>query len=298
MGNDGGSIPRRIELVKEKQKDIRLNPDLERLAAWFHCALSKQPLEPPIVADALGKLYNQDAVIEYLLDKSAYGDADKICSHIHSMKDTTKLNLTPNPAYSEAATGAATMGNLEQDIKARFICPISMKEMNGKHRFVYFDTCGCVIAEQSLKEIPSKECVTCGKPFENENVIVINPQKEELEGMKAAMEAKKAKAKAAKKAKKAAKAAMPESDTSGAVSPPKDKKRKHHSESPEGPGTPKKLNTSGISSSSAAVVMSKVAQELAEKHKKQELSSAVKSIYAKKDVKGNYLTMGTFNRYA
>lgn len=41
MGNDGGSIPRRIELVKEKQKEVKVNPDLERVAAWFYCALSK-----------------------------------------------------------------------------------------------------------------------------------------------------------------------------------------------------------------------------------------------------------------
>lgn len=41
MGNDGGSIPKRIELVKEKQKEVKVNPDLERIAAWFYCALSK-----------------------------------------------------------------------------------------------------------------------------------------------------------------------------------------------------------------------------------------------------------------
>lgn len=38
----------------------------------------------------------------------------------------------------------------------------------------------------------------CGKPFERDNVIVINPTKEEVEGMKAVMKAKKAKAKAEK----------------------------------------------------------------------------------------------------
>ncbi|CAO3648306.1 unnamed protein product [Cunninghamella blakesleeana] len=77
MGNDGGSIPRRIELVKEKQKEVKQNPNLQREAAWFYCALSKLPLNPPIVADRLGKLYNQDVIIEYILDKSAYGDGDK-----------------------------------------------------------------------------------------------------------------------------------------------------------------------------------------------------------------------------
>ncbi|KAG0175944.1 hypothetical protein DFQ29_006748 [Apophysomyces sp. BC1021] len=288
MGNDGGSIPRRIELVKEKQRDVKLNPDLERIAAWFHCALSKahmsmdqQPLEQPIVACGLGKLYNQDAVIEYLLDKSAYGDGDRICSHISSIKDTVKLTLTPNPAYNDS--DATTMGHLDKDIKSRFICPISMKEMNGKHRFVYLDTCGCVFAEQALKEIPSKECVSCGKSFEANNNILINPAKEELESMKVILEEKKAKIKAEKKAKKAAKSSERKSG----------EKRKREVESPE------KVNNKkpNLSSSAATVVMSKVAQELAEKQKKQ-VSAAVKSIYAKKDIKGNYLTMGTFNRYA
>lgn len=181
MGNDGGSIPRRIELVKEKAKNIILNPDLERAAAWLYCALSKVScsthlyhdlivadgmnqllLEQPVVSDGLGKLYNQDAIIEYLLDPSIYGDGDKICSHITSLKDTTKLNLTPNPAYNEKDShlDSTTMGSLDRDLKSKFVCPISMKEMNGKHRFVYLDTCGCVFAEQAMKEIPSKECVT------------------------------------------------------------------------------------------------------------------------------------------
>lgn len=35
---------------------------------------------------ALGKLYNKDALIEFLLDKSAYGDGDEICGHVRSLK--------------------------------------------------------------------------------------------------------------------------------------------------------------------------------------------------------------------
>lgn len=44
MGNDGGSIPRRIELVKEKARELKLNPELERAAVWLYCALSKVDL--------------------------------------------------------------------------------------------------------------------------------------------------------------------------------------------------------------------------------------------------------------
>ena len=255
----------------------------------------------------LGKLYNQDAIIEYLLDRSAYGDGDKICSHISSVKDTVKLNLTPNPTYNDKASNFNTnMGNLEKDIQSKFICPISMKEMNGKHRFVYLDSCGCTFAEQSLKEIPSKECfnvsclvaknqfslficitLQCGKPFEISNIITMNPNKDELEVMKRNMEEKKAKAKAERKAKKAE---IKKNGNSEGL----EKKRKRATE------TSNKSNkkVSNISTSGAtAAVMDKVAQDLA--GKKKPISSALKSIFEPKTKanNGNYLTKGTFNRY-
>jgi hypothetical protein len=48
MGNDGGSIPKRIELVKEKKKAAIQNPDIERKALWFFCALSKVSTIDPL----------------------------------------------------------------------------------------------------------------------------------------------------------------------------------------------------------------------------------------------------------
>ena len=76
----------------------------QKLAKWFFCALSKvchqptvrdriaepgwaqRPLEEPIVSCALGKLYNKDAILEYLIDKTVYGDGEAICRHIRSLK--------------------------------------------------------------------------------------------------------------------------------------------------------------------------------------------------------------------
>lgn len=46
----------------------------------------QRKLQEPVVACALGKLYNKDSIIEYLLDKSAYGDGKTICGHIRSLK--------------------------------------------------------------------------------------------------------------------------------------------------------------------------------------------------------------------
>lgn len=48
--------------------------------------LPKRLLQEPIVSCALGKLYNKDAILEYLLDKSSYGDGEVICGHIRSLK--------------------------------------------------------------------------------------------------------------------------------------------------------------------------------------------------------------------
>lgn len=72
-------------------------------AKWLFCALSKvgftpppnavsdsqflkKRLQQPIVSCELGKLYNKDAIIEYLLDKSLYGDGERICGHIRSLR--------------------------------------------------------------------------------------------------------------------------------------------------------------------------------------------------------------------
>ena len=49
------------------------------------CA-QQRPLQEPIVSCDLGKLYNKDAVIEFLLDRSAFGDGEEICGHIRSLK--------------------------------------------------------------------------------------------------------------------------------------------------------------------------------------------------------------------
>ncbi|KAI8084476.1 Rtf2 RING-finger-domain-containing protein [Halteromyces radiatus] len=286
MGNDGGSIPRRIELVKEKQKDVKQNPNLQREAAWFYCALSKRALELPIVADRLGKLYNQDVVIEYILDPTSYGDGDKICPYITSTKDTVKLNLTPNPAYNEQQNDTSTVvGSLDKDLKSKFICPISMKEMNGKHRFVYLDSCGCTFAEQTLKEVSSTQCLSCGKTFDKSNIITINPTtKEEIESMTKAMEEKKKNGKKKNNKKRTAEDGKDENGT--------DKKKKKNNNEHRNIST----------SVAASAVMDKVSKELAERQKTKAVSSAIQSLYTKKDgtskIKGNYLTMGTFNRYS
>jgi hypothetical protein len=69
-------------LVKTKKKEERADPAELTRVKWALCSLSKEPLAPPIVACATGQLFNKEAVIMHLLQKSL----PAAFSHIKSMK--------------------------------------------------------------------------------------------------------------------------------------------------------------------------------------------------------------------
>jgi len=315
MGNDGGSIPDRRDLVKSKPKAEQADKNNQMIAKWFFCALSKKPLKEPIVSDALGKLYNKEAIIEYLLDKTAYGDGEKICGHIKSLKDVTTLKLTPNPSKSPIDTDREIVRP-----KAQFICPLTLKEMTGGVPFVYLATCGDVFSAAGLRAVSTSTgssegstegeqelCPQCAKKFDRKkDVRTINPEPDEEGRMREAMIAAKA-AKSSSKKRKAAEI-EPESKTKDeskvdgngtpsneaitADSPDTKRPRQSHSSTPV-PSTNPHLSS----------MTRKLAESLAEEEKKRKshMSAAVASLYQSKDgkkTKETFLTMGTFTRYA
>ncbi|KAJ1825523.1 Replication termination factor 2 [Coemansia sp. RSA 2703] len=200
MGNDGGSIPRRNELVREKKHVEK--PDLKaQLAAMYTtCALSERQLEPPIVGDGIGRLYNREAILEYLLDNNAFGDNKSTCSHIKSLKDVKTLKLKANPLRDEAKAS-------DGQSSARFVCPITMREMNGNLPFEFTWTCGCVYSAQARKEMQNAgwldtECIVCGEHVEAEDVIPINSlDADVLDELRQNMERRKKKTKKKSKSK-------------------------------------------------------------------------------------------------
>ncbi|XP_072540916.1 replication termination factor 2 isoform X1 [Salminus brasiliensis] len=201
MGCDGGTIPKRHELVKGPKKVEKVDKNAELAAKWKYCALSQEKLRRPIVACELGRLYNKDAVIEYLLDKSAERPNVEVVAHIRGMKDVKVLNLTDNPAWEGERRNAK--GDCYEDMHcAMFICPVVGLEMNGKHKFCYLQTCGCVFSDRALREVKTEICHKCGDPFQDEDIVVLNGSKEELEKLQKTMEERRAKAKTGKKSKK------------------------------------------------------------------------------------------------
>uniref|UniRef100_A0A667YEY4 Replication termination factor 2 n=1 Tax=Myripristis murdjan TaxID=586833 RepID=A0A667YEY4_9TELE len=219
MGCDGGTIPKRHELVKGPKKVEKVDKNAELAAKWKYCALSQEKLRRPIVACELGRLYNKDAVIEYLLDKSAERPNSEVAVHIRGMKDMKELNLTDNPEWEGERRNAK--GDRYEDMHcAMFICPVVGLEMNGKHRFCYLQTCGCVFSDRALKEVKTEICHKCGDPFQEEDIVVLNGTKEDVEKLRGKMEEKRAKAKAKKSKKsKAAETVSKPSDSKAVAGP-------------------------------------------------------------------------------
>lgn len=68
------------------------------------------------------------------------------------MKD---LQLTSNPSYEEGVEKGD--GYVDRQ-SSPYICPVIGLEMNGKFKFCFIWTCGCVMSERALKEVKTKLC--------------------------------------------------------------------------------------------------------------------------------------------
>lgn len=198
MGCDGGTIPKRDELVRTKKKPEQVSKEVNLSVKWNHCAMSQETLKPPLVSCELGRLFNKESVIEFLLDKSNQESASKF-GYIRGLKDIKELQLTVNPAHT-AESDTAIAG--EDKKISQYICPVTGLEMNGHYRFCYLLGCGCVFAERALNEIKDGLCVKCGKTYAPDDVIPLNGTEEDIEHLQKKMEQRRLAAKETKKSKK------------------------------------------------------------------------------------------------
>ncbi|KAK2576462.1 hypothetical protein KPH14_005793 [Odynerus spinipes] len=196
MGCDGGTIPRRDELVRVKKKPEQKDKDAELAFRWKHCTIRQLPLQQPIVACGLGRLYSKESVLEGLLDRDTLPES---AVHIKNLKDVKNLNLTPNPAF---VSNKAEKGDCYVDGgKSPYICPVIGLEMNGKYKFCFLWTCGCVMSERALKEVKTAICHRCQQPFTQADIVILNAEGDDLQLMEERMNTRKATQKSLKKKK-------------------------------------------------------------------------------------------------
>ena len=61
MGNDGGSIPKRSEMVKTEKKKTKLSKTGQGATV---CSLTKECLKMPLVICKRGLIYNKESLIK------------------------------------------------------------------------------------------------------------------------------------------------------------------------------------------------------------------------------------------
>ena len=117
MGGDGGSIPTRDELVRTKKRGEQKDKDFDRLHRWSNCALTQEPLRRPIIACQLGRMYNKQTILEFLLEsKSGNLNEDDlkfdpgIVRHIKGIKvgQIGRLERQIETSYQSCAGGDST----------------------------------------------------------------------------------------------------------------------------------------------------------------------------------------------
>jgi len=177
MGNDGGSIPTRRELVKNAAR----NPNTTEVKAvqleaqthaWTTCPLSNRPLAAPIVSDCAGALYNKDAIIEQLLPKDddvptsiLKEKEDVLQGRVNGLRDIVEVKFTV----------------LKEGKEEKWVCPITSKELGPNTKAVYLVPCGHAFSEVAIREVAGETCVECNEKYTSDNVISILPiAKEEI----------------------------------------------------------------------------------------------------------------------
>lgn len=164
MGNDGGSIPTRRELVKEAARaltttQLKETQNEQQEYAWGHDPLTRKPLARPVVSDSSGKLYNKDSILEYLLpsdDESQKAEAEKILEgRVKSLKDVVEVKFEVDSG-AESKEGRANGGTGRTE---KWICPITNRELGPGAKAVYLVPCGHAFAGSVVKEVSGEVCL-------------------------------------------------------------------------------------------------------------------------------------------
>lgn len=370
MGCDGGSIPKRSELVKTaSQKDGGIGLEDPLLAlhdTYSQCHVSGVALSnngSHVAVDMLGRLFDREKLVEASLEK-AKKNKKKQANEANTsllllppvLSATVVAHLTANPLYSAANQLLQNSNRLVFP----FICPLSGKEMNGRSRFIAVFSCGCVMSHDAFKQTTtsndtnssrsssssaSASCPVCSTPIPTTTLVnyiipIYSTDQDEIKTLRANMntylDSLKQRKRDRKREKLLKKLAKLDRDNSGSSDSDsssggdhgnsskkkqktKDKKMmktksEDTSSSQESDADDNKDKTSSKKSSSSTHnpnININLPKDLSS-HLSAKLaahSDAIKTLYRPADSdktmdpqiskeKSNWLTMGTFNRYA
>ncbi|EGP88645.1 unnamed protein product [Zymoseptoria tritici ST99CH_1A5] len=268
MGNDGGSIPTRRELVKESAKNPTTAQLKETLAErqtylWTTDPISREPLKSPVVSDSAGKLYNKATILEFLVEGKRAEDAEReLGGRVAGPKDLVEVKFT--------ADG-------DDDGKAMWKCPVTGDKLGPGSKAVYIVPCGHAFSGTAIKEVAvasaegevgKKKCLTCDGEYAENDVVPIVPVTE-VEVARLVLRVKTLKEKGlAHSLKKLGK---------------EGKKRKKGAVEETGAKDGEKTASNGINNASTASLTAKVMQEQEKSKKRKMENENVRSLFSSRD---------------
>ena len=169
MGNDGGSIPTRRELVKEAARNpsaaqVKESQHEQQEYQWTTDPISRQPLAQPVVSDSSGKLYNKATILEYLVEGTHKEEAERETQGaVKSLKDIVEVKF-------ELDTDADGSSAPKQSWK----CPVTGDKLGPGSKAVYIVPCGHAFSGAAIKEVSGEKCLTCDVEYASNDIIPIN----------------------------------------------------------------------------------------------------------------------------
>jgi hypothetical protein len=173
MGNDGGSIPKRRELVKEAAKaltaaQIKEAQNEQQEYGWTTDPLTRKPLARPVVSDAAGILYNKDSIIEFLLKADDDREKDEM-RKIGGVKGTIEGGFAELGTFGDRVKGLKDVVEVKfevvegaRELSARgekWVCPITGAELGPGAKACYLVPCGHAFAGSVVREIKDEKCL-------------------------------------------------------------------------------------------------------------------------------------------
>ncbi|KAI3241874.1 hypothetical protein DTO012A9_139 [Penicillium roqueforti] len=307
MGNDGGSIPTRRELVREAARapstaQVKETQREQQEHSWTTCPLSHKSLSRPIVSDSVGNLYNKDAILQFLLPGddvegiSSKADCEEIlCGRVKSLRDVVEMKFEIDTELPEHPSGRAYA---PRERREGWICPVTAKPLGPSVKSVYLVPCGHVFAEEAIRQLKGDKCLQCNEPYIEDNIInILTTKKEDKEcliarGHKLAEQGLTHSLKKAPGSKKRKKNASAEgvADAPGTIEPaglvvPKqssDPKSRSNTSTP----VPNTASSNGIKNAATSSLTARVLAEENEKKKRRKMMGGnenLDSLFTKKD---------------
>jgi hypothetical protein len=304
MGNDGGSIPTRRELVKEAARnkttaELKESQHEQQEYYWTTDPISQKPLVQPVVSDCSGKLYNKDTILEYLVEGSRKEDAEAVTlGAVKSLKDIVEVKFEVDTEATSKANGSSA--------REAWVCPITGDKLGPGSKAVYLVPCGHAFLGSAIKEVSGEKCLTCESKYASNDVIPILPTAEtDIARLSLRMKTLREnglthslkKASGGKKRKKRDEAVEAPANGTHAVNGSDSKNLTPRTSTPVN-GANGKAEVSGINNSSTASLTAKVMQEQEVAKKRRMESENVRGLFSTRDPSkphgksGDFMTRG------